>query len=99
MDLFGMGSGEILLVLIVALIILGPARVVEFAGTLGRMARNLRKISSDMTTAISREINTEGARKHLPPGDSDGDKPASSPDVTSPSPAAPKRPRPKQDER
>lgn len=57
MDFLGMGTGEILLIIIAALIIWGPGRIVEIARTLGKMVRSLRNITSDLTTAVTREID------------------------------------------
>ena len=65
MDFFGMGMGEILLILVVALIIWGPGRIVEIGRTLGRMVGTLRKASFDLTTQISKEL--EGEEKRTPP--------------------------------
>ena len=59
MDLFGMGMGEIVLILVVALIIWGPEKIPEIARTLGRVARTLRKASFDLTTQISKELEVE----------------------------------------
>ncbi|MFH1652027.1 MAG: twin-arginine translocase TatA/TatE family subunit [Chloroflexota bacterium] len=67
----GIGTGEILLVLIVALIIWGPGRLPEIARTLGKTVRALKKASSDFTTAITREItaetDTKAPEKATPP--------------------------------
>ena len=59
MDLFGMGMGEILLVLLVALIIWGPGKIPEIARTLGRMAYTLRKASFDLTSTVTKELSME----------------------------------------
>ncbi len=59
MDLFGMGTGEILLIVVVALIIWGPGRIVEIARTLGKTVRAFRKAASDLTTAVTKEVNIE----------------------------------------
>ena len=64
MDFFGMGMGEILLVLVVALIIWGPGRIVEIGRTLGKTVRTLRKASFDLTTQLSKELEAE--EKDLP---------------------------------
>ncbi len=66
MDLFGMGFGEILLILIVALIIFGPGKIPEIARTLGKTARAFRKATSDLTTAVTSELETE-KKTHQPP--------------------------------
>ena len=65
MDFFGMGMGEIILILVIALIILGPEKVPEIARTLGRTVRALKKASFDLTTQISKEL--EGQEKDHPP--------------------------------
>ena len=56
MGLFGIGSWEILLILIVALVIWGPGKLPEIARTLGKTVRALKKASFDLTTAVTREI-------------------------------------------
>ena len=59
MDFFGIGTGEILLVLVVALIIWGPGRIADIARTLGRMVRTLKKASFDLTAEMTKEIDRE----------------------------------------
>ena len=58
MGFLGIGTWEILLILILALIILGPGKLTEFARTLGRTVRAIRKASADLTTAVTRELET-----------------------------------------
>jgi sec-independent protein translocase protein TatA len=65
MDFFGIGFGEIVLILIVALMIFGPGKLPEIARSVGRFSRNLRKMSSDFTTAMSKEIDLEQEQKNL----------------------------------
>jgi len=59
MDFLGIGMGEVLLILLVALIIWGPGRVVEIGRTLGKAARIFRKASLDLTTQITKELELE----------------------------------------
>ena len=56
MGFFGIGGGEILLVLIVALIIWGPGKLPEIARTMGKAVRTLKKASFDLTSNLTREI-------------------------------------------
>lgn len=56
MDLFGIGFGEIVLVLVVALVIFGPGRIVEIGLKLGKIARALRKVTYDLTTQVTKEL-------------------------------------------
>lgn len=65
MDFFGMGIGEILLVMVVALIIWGPGKMPELARTLGKTMRALKKATADLTTIVTKELSTE--EKDRPP--------------------------------
>ena len=65
MDLFGIGFGEIVLILIVALMIFGPGRLPEIARTIGRFSRSLKRMSSDFTSAMAKEIDMEEEQKNL----------------------------------
>ena len=59
MGFLGIGTWEILLILILALIILGPGRLTDFARTLGKMVRAIKKASTDLTTAVTRELEVK----------------------------------------
>ena len=59
MGFFGIGTWEILLILVLALIIWGPNKLPEIARTLGKITRTLKKASFDLTTALTKEIETE----------------------------------------
>jgi len=63
MDFFGMGFGEILLIMVLALIIWGPGRLTEIARGVGKMMHNIKKASSDLTTQITKELNEEEEEK------------------------------------
>jgi len=65
MEFFGMGTMEIALILVVALVVFGPGRIVEIGRTLGKIARTLRKASFDMTTAVTKELDAQ--EKEEPP--------------------------------
>jgi sec-independent protein translocase protein TatA len=69
MDFFGMGMGEIILVLIVATMIWGPGKIPEIARTLGKIVHTLRQTGSDLTAQITREIEQaeEEKKTHSPP--------------------------------
>ena len=65
MDFFGMGMGEILLILLIALIVWGPGKAAEVGRTLGKAARALKKASFDLTTQLNKELQAE--EKDRPP--------------------------------
>jgi len=56
MEIFNIGTGELLFILLLALLVLGPRRIPEVARTLGRALRELRAISDEFTTALTREV-------------------------------------------
>ena len=68
MGFLGIGTGEILLILILALIILGPGKIPEIARTLGRTIRAIKKASADLSTAVTRELETT---RNEPPASQD----------------------------
>lgn len=59
MDFFGIGFGEVLLILVIALIIWGPKRLPEIARTMGRTVRTLKKATHDLTSQVTRELDIE----------------------------------------
>ena len=65
MDFFGIGFGEIVLILILGLIIFGPGKLPEVARTVGRYVRVLRKMSSEFTEAVKKEIDLDEDMKNL----------------------------------
>ncbi len=60
-----MGTGEILLFVVVALIIWGPGRIIEISRALGKMSRNFKRVAFDLTEQISKETGEQ--EKKLPP--------------------------------
>lgn len=52
----GIGIWEVVLIIVIILIVVGPQRLPEIARKLGQAVRTLRKASSDLTTAMSREL-------------------------------------------
>lgn len=69
MDFFGIGAGEIILILIVALIIWGPRRLPKIAQTLGRTVRAMRKATYDFTSQVTKELDileTDDKEKNRP---------------------------------
>lgn len=69
MGFLDIGAGELLLVLIVALIIVGPRKLVDTARSLGKMSRALRKATQDFTASITREADSEDKEPSRRPPD------------------------------
>ena len=63
MELFGMGTGEILLIVVVALIIWGPGRIIEISRALGKMVHNFKKATFDLTTQITKEMEERDKKR------------------------------------
>jgi Tat protein translocase TatB subunit len=56
-NMFGMGFGELLVVLIVALIFLGPEKIPQTARTLGKWLHELKGTMDDVRNAFEKDIN------------------------------------------
>lgn len=52
--LFGMGGGEIVLVLVVVLLLFGPKKLPELAKGLGKGIREFKKASNEVTQELER---------------------------------------------
>lgn len=48
---FNIGPGELILILVIALVVLGPGKLPDVAQSLGRSLREFRKAASDVTDA------------------------------------------------
>jgi sec-independent protein translocase protein TatB len=57
--MFGIGSTELLIILVVALIVIGPSKLPEIAKTLGRAMAEFRRVSSDVKRTIEMEVEKE----------------------------------------
>ena len=65
MEFFGMGILEIVLILVIAMIIWGPGRMVDIGRTLGKMVHTLKKATFELTTQVSKEME-EKEKEHPP---------------------------------
>ncbi|MDY7078127.1 MAG: twin-arginine translocase TatA/TatE family subunit [Chloroflexota bacterium] len=50
------GPWELLVILIIGILVIGPQRMVEVARTIGRVVSQLRKFSSEFTSTLQAEI-------------------------------------------
>jgi sec-independent protein translocase protein TatB len=62
--MFNVGGGELLMIMLVALIVLGPQRLPEAARTVGRVVSEVRRVS----TGFQREIRTAFDESDATPG-------------------------------
>ena len=77
------GTPEILVILVVALIVLGPTRLPDAARQVGRAFAELRRMSSGMQAELRDVLNPPvDGTPHTPPGPSPGVQPAAPPTAT-----------------
>ena len=67
MNFFGIGTLEVLVILTVALIALGPGKTVEVARTIGKMAREARRAFTEIVDAASVDERAGAARENPGP--------------------------------
>lgn len=71
MNFFGIGTLELLVILAVAFVALGPGKTVEVARTIGKMTREARRTFTDIMDAASLEERggrtADNARDTAPP--------------------------------
>jgi sec-independent protein translocase protein TatB len=63
--MFGMGATEILVILVVALLFLGPDKLPEAAKQISKGIRDLRKQTRELSTTIENDTELGGAIKDL----------------------------------
>lgn len=62
--MFGLGTSEILIILLIALLILGPKEIPKVARTIGRGMRELQRAKDDISKSIEFEMNEEEHGSH-----------------------------------
>jgi len=66
MNIFGVGTWEILLILIIALIVAGPKRMLQWAYLLGRVVAQLRVMWGQAMDAVQSELDQAGVDVKVP---------------------------------
>ena len=61
MGIPSIGPGELILILIIALVVLGPGKLPDVASSLGRSVREFRKAATDVTEAGKLDASTSTA--------------------------------------
>ena len=59
MDFVGIGFAEIIFVLVIALLVIGPRRLPEIGGMLGKAVRRLKMATTELTRTINEEVDSE----------------------------------------
>ncbi len=81
----GMGPLEVMIILVVAFIVLGPQRMIDAAKLLGKATQEVRRMSQGLTEALDETM--EEPRVHRPGGHpTQGDKGNPGADDAEPSP-------------
>ena len=57
--MFGIGSTELLVILVVALIVLGPKSLASISRTLGKAMGEFRRVSTDFQRTLNAEVAQE----------------------------------------
>src|ERR671938_386758 len=59
MNFLGMGPMELILIVVLALIVFGPAKLPEIMGQVGKAIRDFQKATSELSEEFNRTITTE----------------------------------------
>lgn len=57
--MFGIGSSELLIILVIALLVLGPNEIPKIARTLGRGMRELERAKNELKNSIQYELDEQ----------------------------------------
>ncbi len=63
--MFGLSFGELLIIAVLALLLLGPERLPEAAKTIGKSLRELRRVTDDLKDQVAQELNVDERRAEL----------------------------------
>jgi sec-independent protein translocase protein TatB len=64
--MFGLGFGEIVIILVLALVLLGPQKLPEVAKQAGKAFRDFKKASDDLKGQFEREFYADDAKPARP---------------------------------
>ena len=82
----GLSGGEIILVMVVALILFGAKKIPEFAKGLGQAMKEFKKASSDVSNEIHNAMDQDTPPAPAPPPA----KPKAAPETAAPADTVPK---------
>jgi Tat protein translocase TatB subunit len=64
--MFGIGLPELVIILIVALLVVGPAKLPEVARSIGKALGEFRRLADDVKETFEQEMTSEGEEKEEP---------------------------------
>jgi sec-independent protein translocase protein TatB len=64
--MFGVGTQELLVILVIALVVVGPQKLPELARAIGRGMRELRKMQDEVTDMVRVDLNPNPPSVHEP---------------------------------
>lgn len=77
--MFGLGMGEIMIILVLALVLLGPARLPDAAKSIGKAMRDFRKATDDVRSQVETVMYEEPKTAASKPKLVDAPSPGASP--------------------
>lgn len=93
MNILNVGPAELILILLIAIIVLGPEQMIKFARKIGQYARQVQSLTSEFTSTLQSEIGTQEEGPKPPPTKLDENLPPSSegnrPSARAPRPGQP----------
>ena len=72
--MFGIGLPELIIIIIVALLVVGPAKLPEVARSLGKTLGEFRRMADDVKETIEQEMAKEEEKKEEPGEQKEGEK-------------------------
>jgi sec-independent protein translocase protein TatA len=72
--MFGIGTPELVIILVIALIVMGPQKLPELAKSLGKGLSEFKKASNDLRSKIEEEAALAGEKTETAPHEPDSGK-------------------------
>lgn len=66
MNIFGIGELELVLIVVIALIVAGPKRMIQWMYVLGRWVARMRQMWTEAAVILQRELNEAGVEVEVP---------------------------------
>ncbi len=63
--MFGIGTGELILILVIAMMVVGPEKLASFAGRLGRLVAKLRAETDSVTKEFREALSVDELKKEF----------------------------------